>query len=526
MRKLKILQIYDFMQLGGAETHIITLAQELEEIGHNVQIVSSYGPAVSKIHELGIKFHDLDIFNPSNYFMNAEKILEIIEFENIDIIHVHPFHSQIVIGLVKLIKNIPTVTTIHGAYKTPSVEGLQNFFERYILVSEETSKFHIDNRYISKELIHIIHNSVPVISNSTIEICKDGILKIVYISRIDKDKLPSIVFFINCIEEIIKIFNVDVKIIGNGNEYNYIVTMVNELNEKVGKQVIHIIPGSTNVLEFMKAADIVVGVGRVLLEALSVKKIPICIGNKNYVGIINRDNLMGISEVNFTDRNTNRKLLPEYFIKDLMKIKEYPQQSFQELNETIGVFENKFNIKISAEKHNSLYKKVLEDYSEKKYNISDLSKFKVKIKEVENIIFAYELKKNGQRYLLDNVKETRILIVPNFLDENDNWSDTLVNYLKNSKLYKNTTLVIRINNEFHNIQDDILNKIYSVLELFVNSNEVDILVDCDYFDNVSEILFLYEMCYFIPTNSNQKNLIYLVKLLGGEIIQSSNTNIL
>lgn len=112
LRKLKILNIYDFMELGGAESHIITLSKALKDEGHMVSIASSFGPAVENIINLGIQFYEFDLTNEDLYISNAEKVIQIIENEKIDIIHCHPFHSQIIASLIKMVKNIPIVSTI------------------------------------------------------------------------------------------------------------------------------------------------------------------------------------------------------------------------------------------------------------------------------------------------------------------------------------------------------------------------------------------------------------------------------
>lgn len=518
MDKLRILQVYDYMQLGGAETHIITLSKALIDKGHNVQIVSSYGPAVEKIKELGISFHELDVYNPNNYFINAEKILEIIKKENIDIVHVHPFHSQVVMSLVKLVKDIPTVTTIHGAYRTPSVEGLNEFFDSFIFVSEETNKFHLDKKLISKDVVEIIPNSVPSLLNGKILTLESNVKKIVYVSRIDIDKFPSILFFINCIEKIIKYLEVEITIIGQGNKYNDVVKLVNDINQKVNKKVVSVVNGSIDVVGYMETADIVVGVGRVLLEALSLNKIPICIGNQHYVGIINKEKLMKISEVNFTDRNSTQELLPELFIKDLQRINKNPEQVLAELDETILQFKKCFDIEISAEKHEKLYRRVINEYSRKKFDISDILNYKQKLDEVDKIQFAIEMKANGYTYKLDCAKDIRILLMPNFLDKNDRWSKILIDLIINNNYQDTATIVIRIENQFHLELKEIIEKIEAVLYPYDNEYNLDILIDCEYQDYVTEALFLSEIDYFIPTNNNQQEIIYKCKLLKGQIL--------
>ncbi|HZG71733.1 MAG TPA: glycosyltransferase, partial [Chondromyces sp.] len=517
MSKLNILQLYDYMELGGAESHIITLSKALIDRGHNVQVGSSLGPSVTKLNNLGIKFHNMDIYNQSHYFKNAGHILQIIQDQKIDIVHVHPFHSQIVMSLVKLVCKIPTVTTIHGAYKTPSTEGLNEFFDSFIFVSEETNKFHLDNKLIREDVVEVIPNCVPSSSSRRASILGENVVKIAYVSRLDNDKFPSIIFFIRCIEEIVKYMDVEITIIGQGTKYNDVVKLADDVNQKVNKKVISVVNGLIDVIRYMETVDIVVGVGRVLLEALSINKIPICIGNKHYGGIIDKEKLMRISEVNFTDRNSTRDLLPELFIKDLLRIKQNPEQVLIELDETILQFKKYFDIGISVEKHENLYGKVIDEYPRIKFNLSDILKYKQKMDEVDKILLANELKVNGYTYKLDDAKDTKVLLMPNFLDENDRWSKILIDLVMNNKFQDTTTIVIRIDNRFHSNLKEIIKKVQKVLNPYENKYKTDILIDCDYQNYVTEILFLSEMDYFIPTNNNQQDITYKCKILEVEV---------
>lgn len=521
MGKLRILQLCDYMQLGGAESHIITLSKGLIDKGHIVQIASSLGPAVSKLSECGIKFHELNFYNPQNYFINAEKLLNIIVEENIDIVHVHPSQSQIAISLTRLIKIVPVITTIHGAYKTPSIEGLEEFFNGFVFVSEETKKFHLDNQFVNKKLNMVIPNSVPFRTNEEEKLIPNmHALKIIYVSRLAEDKFPSIVYFINCIEQIIKFLNVEITIIGQGSKYNEVLELANVINYKLDKKVINVINGSVDVIDFMKKADVVVGVGRVILEALSVKKIPICIGNKNYVGIINKYNLLEVAKVNFTDRNSSRNLSPEFLINDLIKIQNEPEQVLSELNETVLLSKSYFEIGISAEKHQEFYREVIKTFTRKNFTLKDILKYKRKLRVLDVVRAAYDLKLNGCTYTLDNAKDTRVLIIPDISDENDKWITVLLELIKNKSFEDKITIIIRIQNQFHSIMDEVIQKIQKVLELFEAKYKIDILVDCEYHDEVNEVLFLSEISCFVPTNNNQNNTIFLCRLLGGKIVNS------
>lgn len=514
MEKLKILQVYDHMQLGGAESHIITLSKGLIDSGHSVQIVSSNGPFVSQIKKFGIKFHELSLNNSDNYLINVDKILEIIEEEKIDIVHVHPFHSQIIMGLVRLIKNIPLVTTIHGAYSTPCVNGLAEFFDYIICISKESYNFHINNNLILSNELELIPNCVPTMDFKRTPILQAKILRIGYISRLDEDKFDSILFFINCIEVIVNTFEVEISIVGQGSKYNEVLSIIENINTKFNKTVVKLVKGVEDIVPYMNNFDVIIGVGRVLLEALSVGRIPICIGNSNYVGILNKEKLMKISEVNFTDRNTKEILLPELLINDLLKIKENQGHILKELDETIFKLMTNFDIKLSVTSHEKIYKKVLKHYSEKKVNLYN---FNYKIDYIDNIKLAYSLIENNYSYVLDNVREKTVLFIPNFNDSNDMWQERLNETVVGNNNHT-TTYIFRISNEFQINLNEFLEEIELNLKPLINLYQLDVLIDCEYHDNVTEFLFLKEMNYFVQTNNNQYKVKYLCRILGVKII--------
>lgn len=240
MKKLNILQLYDYMELGGAESHIITLSKSLMELGHNVSIASSFGPAVNTLKRLSIPFYEIERPDESTLMSNAGKLLEIVDRLKIDIIHSHPFQSQVLASLIKLIREIPVVTTIHGSYNTPSVSGLENFIDHYIFISPETLRFHNDNFiFMKNKNYQMIPNCVEVCEDVQIELNTKQ-LTITYISRLDNDKLPSIKFFINSIEVLAKKHDIKVFIIGKGKKYNNILNKAKLINNQLSKQVIQV----------------------------------------------------------------------------------------------------------------------------------------------------------------------------------------------------------------------------------------------------------------------------------------------
>lgn len=314
---------------------------------------------------------------------------------------------------------MPIITTIHGPYQSPSVEGLEDFFDGFIFVSEETEKFHLESlEIISNNLSRVIPNSVPFTQREVTVLKSKEVMKIIYVSRLDNDKFPSILFFMNCIEQIRKLINIEVAIVGKGSKYNDVCQLADNINRKLNQNVVKVINGAANIFEYMESADIVIGVGRVILEALSINKIPICIGNNNYVGIINKENLLKVSKVNFTDRNSSRRLSPEYFINDLIKIKYEAERIIKQLNETVQIARSKFDISISAKEHENFYNKVISRFSNR-LTIDSIINYNCGIYNLRVFQSALSLKQQGNQYILDNARDIRVLINPDFSDKND-----------------------------------------------------------------------------------------------------------
>lgn len=518
MNKLNILQIYDYMKLGGAETHIITLSRALMDRGHNVYIAGSFGPAVNAVKGENIPFLEIDPPEENKLLENAWKIVEIIDYYNIDVIHVHPFQSQNVVALVNILRDIPVVTTIHGSYLTPSVEKLECFYNNFIFVSQESLDFHLEEGLLNKKNCYVVPNCVKIEANEISLHSKKDSLQIAYISRIDTDKLPSIVFFVECVEQLTKQMDIQVEIIGSGNQFSYLKDLIDKINRNSSKEVINLINGSDNINQHITKSDIVVGVGRVILEALALGKIPICIGNNNYVGIVNAKTLKKISNVNFTDRNTHNPYKKELFIEDINSILEKPEKVKKEIQESLKYLLNHFDIKLSAKEHERIYLEIINNHHSKTFRSNSL-KYLNHIDEIESINFAFELNNQGIKYQLDTMKNNKILLKPDFYSENDNWT-AVFNNLGNHFDLDNTTVVIRIDYDYLDNIDEILEKISVVFDSL--DKKFDLLIDYQYHDEVNEDLFLLEMDMFIVTNNNQQKYMYKCELFGCKIYRFKN----
>ncbi|XXM72056.1 glycosyltransferase [Lysinibacillus sphaericus] len=513
---MNILQVYDHMELGGAESHILTLSKALIDRGHSVHLAAPEGPSSYKVNDLKIQHHLLELKKTSRLLENLFELVKIINQNDIDIVHVHPFQSQVVAGLLPFLLKVPIVTTIHGPYLTPSTNKLKPIYKNYIFVSEEIRKHHVQRNLISRaDKVEIIPNSVP--SGGPLESNNNfnETLKITYISRLDRDKLPSIKFFLRSIKKIASFINIDVKVIGKGEKLEEVLILKNKINDSIGKNIITVIEGTNFISKYIEKSDVVVGVGRVILEAISCKKIAICMGNKYYVGIIDSTNLLEISKVNFTDRACSEKLSTESFLRDLISINKGEVQ--KETEKTYNLLMSHFDIKLSAEKHERFYQDVISSNMYNKINTKKMSLFNDYFFGANSISEGLQLIEEGYSYNLAGTKQYKILIHPDFNDEKDSWRNILKELLKNETIQTAFSLVIRIENKYQDKLNQIIQEIEDILAK--QKSTLDVLVDCEFQDTVTQIIFLSSIDVFIPTSS-QKTLEFKCKLLNKRIVHN------
>lgn len=359
--KLNILQMYDYMKIGGAETHIITLSNELKKMGHNIYIASPKGESVDEIKRNNINHIECDLYDINKIDENILFLKEVIKKYKINIIHVHPYISQIVACNCSIQLGVPVVTTLHSKVITPSLnKPFRNNIRKYICISEETKRAQKQYGYNESDLVYI-PNSVELgkaPDESSFFLNKE--IRMLYISRIDKDKVKSIMNLLSTIPVLVKNgLSIKLEILGDGECIEEVKEVSNGINEDLKSQVIDVLGSKSNIKDLIDESDIVIGVGRVVLEGLANGRFTICLGNDNYPGIIDTNKLLNISEVNFTERNTNRKFNKIDLYNDIYDIYYNFNKHFNDLLETYNTVKENYSIQISARKHIETYLNVL-----------------------------------------------------------------------------------------------------------------------------------------------------------------------
>lgn len=367
--------------IGGVETAVFTQASALLKQGINVVILAQKGMYVEKIVQLGATFEEIcfDLSDDINFF-NVEKIIEIIEKYNITEVHINQVLCIPPTVIACIIKNTPYVLYEHITYKSLK-EDENNFFDYFennyyiyktmfkfafecasmIIAITDYVKTYISKRYdIHLDKIHVIHNSIDFsIFNNNKKLEK--LDKMLIISRMSSEKLLSIYNGLKLYDEYAKENkNCTLEIAGDGPERIKVEEYIND--NILFKDRIILLGARNDIKEVIQRSDIVIGLGRCILEAVAMKKVSIISGYDELKEIINISNINECINLNFSG----------YGIEDVNveQIKNYIlSANIDEINriveENYSVVYNKLNIE------NNIYLidnvKTEKDYLNNKY---------------------------------------------------------------------------------------------------------------------------------------------------------------
>ncbi|MBC8232625.1 glycosyltransferase family 4 protein [bacterium] len=355
MRQLNILIILETLNLGGAQTHVVTLSKALTLKGHNISIVSGGGELVEKVTSFGVRHYQLPLNKKSMLPYSTMHLIRIIKAEKISIVHSHPRLKPILTGyLASAISHIPCVTTVHTIFPVLFNYRYLNYTaEKIIAVSSEVKNYLTSNCKIKEENIEIVYNGIDLHDFMSPKKMKSessssyNALKILYISRLDKGKINAIINFINTIPILYKeVPNVKVVIVGTGTEFDKIESLVKEKNTQISRAVICMYGASKDVAKLMQSAEAVIGIGRVIIEAMACGKPAIVFGSsivnhggieEHFGGIVTEENVMEMKEYNFTGRNCSDIASPDNIASAVIELATNEKKRVE-----LGIFGRKF----------------------------------------------------------------------------------------------------------------------------------------------------------------------------------------
>lgn len=325
---MNILQVLSQFEVTGAETFAAALADRQIEQGHTVHIISDnfYTPTKATViaHPIGKR----DIGQRKK---NIEFLKEFIRKHRIDVVHAHSRAASWVCFFATRQGNVPLVSSIHGRQHLHFSSTLFSIYgEKRVAVCR--SIYDHLNRDLKYRLdtLALVHNGIDLTKwefrPHTPPQRKKKIAS--FVGRLSGFKGDTLLVIIEKVfPKVRELYpEVEFHIIGGMNEKSKIIPAIEATNKRIGAEFIIAKGFSKDVESVYRDSDIVIGSGRVAMEALACGSPVIAIGESNYVGIITEETRAECMVTNFGDLDARRPIEVDPSVRAIVSLLQHPEQ--------------------------------------------------------------------------------------------------------------------------------------------------------------------------------------------------------
>ena len=307
---LKILQCIRQGQIGGGESHLLSLVQNLDREQFESHVLSfTDGPMVDRLKEMGIPVYIIPTTKPFDFSKWGE-VKKLMQKLGTELVHAHGTRANSNVNWAARSLKIPVIYTVHGwsfhQDQNPVVRTIRVMGESYLTrnsnlnISVSSSNQQSGKKHLKHFNSVVINNGIdlnrfnPSSSHKDIReelhIGKDKVL-VLFIARFTSHKQP--LSLIQAFKEAVKVLpSLHLLMVGEGDQREEAQTIVAEakLEDKIT-----LLPFRQDVPDVLSSADIFVlpslweGLPIGLLEAMAMGKAVIATNVDGTCEIIRND---------------------------------------------------------------------------------------------------------------------------------------------------------------------------------------------------------------------------------------------
>lgn len=324
---MNILQVLSQYEVTGAETFAATLSDVLIERGNTITIVSDTFRTPTKAE---IVIHPVGKRDVVQRFTNVRFLRRLIKERKIDVVHAHSRAASWICffatrgGTIPLVSSIHYRQHMHFSSKLFSVYG-----EKRIAVCRSIYDHLQHEMKYPVDTLALVHNGIDLtrwkFRPRTAPAHNKKIVS--FVGRLTGFKGDSLMIIIK--EIFPRVFasfrNVEFHIVGAMSEQNPIYQAIADTNAKIGANIVIAKGFSSDVESVYRNSDVIIGSGRVAMEALACGSIVVSIGESNSVGIISPQTEQKALVTNFGDLDTRHPIDVDASVKDILTAIQHPE---------------------------------------------------------------------------------------------------------------------------------------------------------------------------------------------------------
>jgi glycosyltransferase involved in cell wall biosynthesis len=335
MKKGTILLALMGLDIGGAETHAIVLAQHLQNMGYKVVLASNGGVYENQIKANGIKHYHVNLTskNPITVIQSLYRLCRLVKQEGINLIHAHARIPAFLCNIVSRYYHIHFITTAHITFRSNLLlRWLSVWGEHTIAVSNDIKEYLTSTFGVNPNQITVIYNGIdaevftpqvdyrPIIHELGInENCR----RIVCVTRLDNQLADVVLHLIDAVELLSKQYSpLAMVIVGSGNRLREVMEYAQKTNTILGEKVIHVLGKRTDIAQLVNLATVFVGISRAAMEAMACEKPVVLAGWWSFIGLLEPDKVPILRDDNFTGRLFSQPVTPQLLADEISKVFE------------------------------------------------------------------------------------------------------------------------------------------------------------------------------------------------------------
>ncbi|MBC2851913.1 polysaccharide deacetylase family protein [Cetobacterium sp. 8H] len=366
---MNILMALSQLEVTGAEVYGTVLSDELIRRGNRVFIVSDTLTKPTNAPYEKIEFNKRKL---KNRISQVTKLLKIIKEKDIQVVHAHSRASSWSCAIACKIAKIPLITTIHGRQPVHFSRKLIKAFGDYSLSVCENIRDHIvEDLKVNSKNITVLRNMINIreYKKDLVDIQK----KEKVISIIGRLSGPKGDVTYNLLNILHRRQDFKIQVIG-GKE-------IPQRFKKFQGNNVEFLGYVNDVSEKIKGSSLVIGAGRVAVEAILCEVPVLAIGEAESVGVVTMDKVKNALKSNFGDISLNKRalfqwtdIIPEIDKAfnlnkaELFSLREYISKEFSIdiiVDEIEKIYQREIVKKRKYEMPVIMYHRVIKDESEK-----------------------------------------------------------------------------------------------------------------------------------------------------------------
>jgi len=312
---MRVLHLLSQLELTGAESYAITIAEKQIDMGYDVYIMSDTINTETRAKYVRFELNRRGFYNRYNHI---RFITDFICQHKIEIVHSHSRASSWSGHMSAKFTGIPHIASVHQILPGGFTKKLLPCLGEICLANCENVKEAIIKNYaFPQDKIIVLRNpfNTDIFSNLPIS---DGKMKIVIVGRYSGPKGRVIIWFlkevISEIEKEIEPFEIFII----GKRVDEIGRIIDEISKGFRKCEVNQIGFVSDIRDVYKISSIIVGAGRVAIEGILTGRCVLALGEQGFLGLVTSDRIDNMEASSYGDCLFQSNFNTEFAKKEIL----------------------------------------------------------------------------------------------------------------------------------------------------------------------------------------------------------------